>query len=75
MILIPLGIIFVLTILMCKQESERREISFLGAFVLCLLVSPLFGYFFITSRPYRQSYLDGLEVAQKPELKVDGEDV
>lgn len=41
------------TILMCWQESKRRKIHFLIALLLCLLFTPVIGYFLISSRPLR----------------------
>ncbi len=40
---------------MCFQESKRRKINFTTALIICLLTSPLLGYFYITSRPLRIS--------------------
>ena len=50
-----IGIIFVLvlvlalTVMMCLQESKRRKINFLAALIICLITTPLFGYFIISS--------------------------
>lgn len=41
--------IILITILMCKQESERRKVNFFVAILICVIISPLFGYFIITS--------------------------
>ncbi len=50
LLLIP---IFALTFLMCWQESKKRKIHFIVAVMVCILITPLFGYFFIISRPLR----------------------
>lgn len=52
-ILIFIIVMLVLTVLMCRQESKRRKISFTTALLICLIISPLFGYLFISSRPLR----------------------
>ena len=48
-----LGIVAVLTILMCWHESKARKINFLLAILLCIVVTPLFGYFIISSMALR----------------------
>lgn len=42
-----------LTILMCWQESKKRKIHFGLALFICILLTPLFGYFILSSRPLR----------------------
>ena len=42
-------IMLVLAILMCLQESKKRKINFWLALLICILVSPVFGYFIISS--------------------------
>ncbi len=41
--------IIIVTILMCKQESEKRKLNFFFAILICVITTPLFGYFIITS--------------------------
>jgi glucan phosphoethanolaminetransferase (alkaline phosphatase superfamily) len=41
--------IIVITILMCKQESKRRKVNFFVAILICILITPLFGFFVISS--------------------------
>ena len=50
-----LGLLLLLTILMCWQESRRRQISFVVALLLCLLLTPLIGYFIVFNRPMRNA--------------------
>lgn len=51
-----LGIVFlVLTILMCIQESKKRKIHFLVALLICIVLSPLLGYFIISSFALRET--------------------
>ncbi len=38
-----------LTVLMCYQESKNRKISFVGALLLCIIATPLIGYFIISN--------------------------
>ncbi|HYG16466.1 MAG TPA: hypothetical protein VEC12_11985 [Bacteroidia bacterium] len=38
-----------LTVMMCRQESRRRKIGFVPALLVCVIASPLFGYFIISS--------------------------
>lgn len=52
LIVIISGVIL-LVILMCWQESRKRKISFVGAFLICLFTSPFLGYFIISGRPLR----------------------
>lgn len=66
-VFISLGVI--LPILMCFQESKRRKISFLSAILLCIFLSPVFGYFIIISRPLRNSEV--FEEAEKTEVKSE----
>lgn len=51
--LIFLAIIYILGILMCYQESKIRDISFISALAICLILSPIIGYFIISNRPLR----------------------
>lgn len=51
LIAIPL----LLVILMCLHESKKRKINFFVALLLCLLTTPLIGYFIVTNRPLRQT--------------------
>jgi 4-amino-4-deoxy-L-arabinose transferase-like glycosyltransferase len=46
-LLAPIAII--LTLLMCWQESKRRKIHVAMAILICILATPLFGYFIISS--------------------------
>ena len=39
----------ILIILMCKQESERRKINFFVAILICIIITPFFGYFVISN--------------------------
>ena len=48
--LIALG---VLTILMSWQESKKRKVHFLAALLICIITSPLIGYFILLSFPLR----------------------
>jgi len=43
----------VLTLLMCVQESRKRKIHFAVALLLCILLTPLLGYFIISNQPLR----------------------
>lgn len=43
LVLIPVAI----TLLMCWQESRRRKVHFLAALLICVVTSPLIGYFLI----------------------------
>lgn len=43
------SVLFLLTILMCWQESRNRKINFFVALGICFLTSPLFGYLIIIS--------------------------
>ena len=48
-------VVFVsLTILMCWQESRKRKINFLVAILICLIATPLVGYFVLNGRPLRK---------------------
>lgn len=51
----PFIIVATLTILMCWQESRKRNISFITALVLCLLLTPVIGYIIISMRPRRNA--------------------
>lgn len=48
-IIILISIFSLLTVLMCLQESKKRSIRFIEAFLICLAISPFFGYFIISS--------------------------
>lgn len=50
--LIGLGFL-VLTILMCRQESQKKKINFWLALLICFAVTPIFGYFIVSSFPLR----------------------
>jgi hypothetical protein len=50
-----LAVLMTLTILMCLQESKKRKIGFIPALALCIVLTPLFGYFVILSRPLRSA--------------------
>ncbi|MDR6564242.1 biotin transporter BioY [Arcicella sp. BE140] len=39
----------IITILMCKQESENRKINFFVALLICLVMTPIMGYFIISN--------------------------
>jgi multisubunit Na+/H+ antiporter MnhG subunit len=45
----------VLSVLMCFQESKKRKINFVVALLICLILSPIIGYFIISSRPLRNA--------------------
>jgi hypothetical protein len=49
------AIILGLTVLMCLQESKRRKISFLSALLICILLTPLIGYFIVSNKPLRMT--------------------
>lgn len=53
MIYIFIGVILILTTLMCLQESKTRKINFYVALLICIIVTPFFGYFIVTGRPLR----------------------
>jgi 4-amino-4-deoxy-L-arabinose transferase-like glycosyltransferase len=38
-----------LILLMCWQESKKRKIHFAIAILICILTTPLFGYFIISA--------------------------
>ncbi len=40
---------FMLALLMCVQESRTRKINVVAAIVVCIVLTPLFGYFVISS--------------------------
>ena len=50
--LIGLGFM-VLTTLMCRQESQKKKINFWLALLICFAVTPIFGYFIVSSFPLR----------------------
>tara|TARA_R100000951_G_scaffold35053_1_gene29718 strand:+ start:171 stop:431 length:261 start_codon:yes stop_codon:yes gene_type:complete len=52
-IYIFLAVLLTLTILMCIQESKKRRIGFIPALALCIVLTPLFGYYVISNRPLR----------------------
>jgi len=37
----------------CKEESQKREIRFIHAFALCLIITPILAYFVITNKPLK----------------------
>lgn len=47
--------LLILTVMMCLQESKKHKIGFAPALILCILLTPLFGYFVILSRPIRSA--------------------
>jgi hypothetical protein len=49
LLLIPILAYITLVILMCKQESEKRKINFFVALIICLIITPFFGYFVISN--------------------------
>jgi hypothetical protein len=54
--LIVIGSIgYLLALLMCWQESKTRRINFIVAILACILLTPLFGYFFISGFPKRNA--------------------
>lgn len=55
MIYIILGGLLVLTVLMCYQESNKRKISFPAALLICIITTPLLGYFIISSKPLKSA--------------------
>lgn len=55
MIYVFIAVLLGLTILMCIQESKKRKINFFLALLICLVITPLFGYFIISSRPLRNN--------------------
>ncbi len=46
-------VLFVLTLLMCRQESKKRKISFLSAILICIFTTPFLGLGIIMNRPLR----------------------
>lgn len=46
-------LLLLLAVLMCVQESKKRKINFFVALLICILVTPLFGYFIILAFPLR----------------------
>lgn len=50
-----LFVLLSLTVLMCVQESKKRIIGFVPALALCIVLTPFFGYFVISSRPLRSA--------------------
>ncbi|MES2656369.1 MAG: hypothetical protein V4620_12315 [Bacteroidota bacterium] len=46
---IILIVFFLLAILMCWQESKKRKINFFVALFICVITTPLIGYFIISS--------------------------
>jgi hypothetical protein len=53
MIYLIISIVLGLTVLMCFQESKKRKIEFISSLVFCVVLTPLIGYFIITSRSLR----------------------
>ncbi len=51
---LALFILLVFTVLMCYQESKRRKINFFGAFAICVVTTPLIGYFIVGAFPLRK---------------------
>lgn len=51
-VLIGLGFL-VLTVLMCRQESQKKKINFWLALLICFAATPIFGYFIVSSFPVR----------------------
>lgn len=51
-VLIALGFL-VLTVLMCRQESQKKKINFWLALLICFAATPIFGYFIVSSFPVR----------------------
>ena len=43
----------VLTVLMCRQESQKKKINFWLALLICFAATPIFGYFIVSSFPVR----------------------
>lgn len=48
-VILFLTVLLVLTVLMCFQESQKRKINFFVALIICVVLSPLFGYLIISS--------------------------
>ena len=46
-------ILWILTVLMCRQESAKRKISFSVALLYCRVLTPILGYIIILHRPLR----------------------
>ncbi|MEO6668845.1 MAG: hypothetical protein ABIN36_05185 [Ferruginibacter sp.] len=46
---------YLLALLMCWQESKNRKINFILAICVCIIITPLFGYLFISSFPKRNA--------------------
>lgn len=46
-------LLIALSVLMCLQESRKREINFFVALLICALITPLVGYFIILAFPLR----------------------
>lgn len=53
-LLLLIGVVYlVLTVLMCVQESKKRKLNLFFAFILCVLITPLFAYFVFLLLPER----------------------
>lgn len=53
-VFVIVGIIFLfLTVMMCYQESRRRKVSFIAALAICIVLSPIIGYFILYTFPVR----------------------
>jgi hypothetical protein len=46
-------VFLVLTVLMCRQESQKKKINFWLALLICFAATPIFGYFIVSSFPLR----------------------
>ncbi len=49
LIFIPSIAYIIIAILMCRQESKNRKINFFIALLICLIITPFFGYFVISN--------------------------
>ena len=50
-----IAIFLVLAVLMCYQESKRRQINFYVALLLSLVLTPIISYIIILNRPLREA--------------------
>lgn len=50
-----LALFIIMSVLMANQESKKRKISFGKAILLCVLLSPVIGYFIISNYPLRNA--------------------
>lgn len=51
--IIFLSIYSLIAIMMCHQESQKRKINFYLALLICVVATPLFGYYIISGMALR----------------------